>query len=277
MLDSIKRIFVKVHQGQLGHHAAALSFDIMLALVPLLFLTLVLGAFIFSQEVVVSLLLTSAESTFGSDILNFLRNLITNTINFQGTTAVSVVGIGIIVLAVSRTLREIDSAFSSFFPQRAPVKLSRAQYVVWYGLGFISLLLFLVATIALLATRSVISTYALVAMESLMAPPLVLSILSSFLTIILSIIFFTFVYRTLAHDRLNWRAALYGAMVASVLFSVLNVLFLVVLNAGAGYAAFGVASSFVGFMLWVYYSVYAVLLGAATASALDEKMTLKRG
>lgn len=78
---------------------------------------------------------------------------------------------------------------------------------------------------------------------------------------------FTLVYRVLPRVNANWNHILPSALLATVLFELAKVLFLVYLNRGASFEIYGGMALLVVLMVWSYFSAFVVLVGAELVAA----------
>jgi membrane protein len=77
----------------------------------------------------------------------------------------------------------------------------------------------------------------------------------------LNAVLFTFIYRTLPRARVWWSSAIQGGAWAAITWEVGRYV-LAWLIISDKYHAFGVVGVFMGLMMWAYYGIYVVLLGA---------------
>jgi membrane protein len=84
-------------------------------------------------------------------------------------------------------------------------------------------------------------------------------------------ILFMLVFRILPARRIEWRDVWFGALVTTLLFSVMNRVILYYLQQTAVSSFYGAAGSFVVVLLWVYWSAMILLYGAELAKAWADR------
>lgn len=74
-------------------------------------------------------------------------------------------------------------------------------------------------------------------------------------------ILFAVIYQIMTRDKVKWQHAIYGGLVAAVLWQPGRYLIATYLISDR-YTAFGIVGAFWGVLLWIYYGVNTILLGA---------------
>jgi membrane protein len=92
----------------------------------------------------------------------------------------------------------------------------------------------------------------------------------------LNALLFTFIYRTLPRTRVWWRSAIQGGVWAAITWEIGRYV-LAWLIISDKYHAFGIVGVFMGLMMWAYYGVYVVLLGATvTRTSMELAVQARR-
>ena len=106
--------------------------------------------------------------------------------------------------------------------------------------------------------------------------PFVGIVISFVVPIIVSTLLFAWIYYLLPSKWNHFKSALYGALVASILWEISKLLFDYYVSHGARFLTiYGSFMSIAVMFLWVYYSAFVVLLGAEFGALLHE--TTARG
>lgn len=82
---------------------------------------------------------------------------------------------------------------------------------------------------------------------------------------------FALIYRLLPETRVEWREVWLGALTAALLFTVGKFVLSLYLTYGNIRTVFGAAGSFVGVLIWVYYSAQIFLFGAEVCCVTAEQ------
>lgn len=90
-----------------------------------------------------------------------------------------------------------------------------------------------------------------------------------------SFLLFAWIYRFVPRRNMPWAAIWPGALVAALLFTLIQHLFSLYLSSTTLGNAFGLAGALVVMLFWVYYSMQTLFFGAAWTYQLDEGFAAK--
>lgn len=251
-------------EHRIGERSAAIAYHALLALMPLLLFIAVGGGFLFGAAQVEERLLSYTADTAGTEVAELVRSLL-EAIRDPGVNIVaSVFGAIVLLFSATNVFNHLRSAFFAVFDislqDESLVRrtLRRRALALTY-------MLFTLALLALILAMHIAFSVLLSAGTTLLGavvPSVVINVLSVLLSFFVLLALFTVVYRFAAASRLSWRYALAGAAFSAVLYVLANTLFSFVIAVSATWAIYGPAGSVIIFILWVYYLVQVVLLGA---------------
>jgi len=250
----------RVLDDNLFQAAGALSYTTVFALVPLSMVVFgVLSAFpVFAQwserlsDYVFSNFVPSAARSVEEYLLQFSSN------SGQLTTA----GIVVLVVSLLITLNGVETAFNRIWRVKsARPKFSRFL-VYWTVLTLGAILA--AASLALSAR-----VFALAVFET-SAGHLLQNVMLRLAPMSLELLAFAAIYRVVPHRTVQWRHALAGALLATCAFEMVRWGLGVYLGTFTSYARIYGTLAFVPiFMLWIFLSWVAVLMGASLASSIS--------
>ena len=251
--------------------AVSLSYTSLLALVPLIAISLsILSAFP-AFESVQDRLITQALGFIaphaGAEVQTYLDRFVANTSNLTA--------FGIVWLAVTSImlLSTIEAAFNAIWRVDAPRPLMMRLVAYWTTLTLgplllaaglsLSTVIFAAENLSGLGLGSEFET----GIGSLLASSGVVRIIPWFL----ATVGLTVLYLTLPHRRIEWRHALLGGLIAALLFEVLKAFFGLYLGQVHTFrSSYGSLSALPVFLIWMYLGWAVVLFGAAIAAARPE-------
>lgn len=243
--------------------AASLSYTSLLALVPLVAISLsILSAFPAFEEVQGRLLqqaLGYVAPHAGADVQTYLDQFVSNTSNLTA--------LGIVWLAVTAImlLSTIESGFNAIWRVDSPRPLMMRLVAYWTTLTLGPLLLG--AGLSLSTVIFASSNFSALGIESDMAMGGAVRIVP----LIFAAVGLTVFYLALPHRRIEWRHALLGGLIAAFLFEGLKALFGIYLSqVGTFQSVYGSLSALPVFLIWMYLGWAVVLFGAAIAAARPE-------
>jgi membrane protein len=243
--------------------AASLSYTSLLALVPLIAISLSIlsafPAFTDIENMLVSLTLQFVAPHASGDVQTYLDRFVANTSNLTA--------LGIVWLAVTAVmlLSTIEAAFNAIWRIDSPRPLMMRLIAYWTVLTLGPLLLG--AGLSLSATLFAAGNLSALGLETVIP----VGGLIRLLPFAFGAVGLTVFYRALAHRRVEWRHALLGGLVAALLFEGLKSLFgLYISRVGTFESVYGSLSALPVFLIWMYLGWAVVLFGAAIAAARPE-------
>lgn len=241
--------------------AASLSFTTLLSLVPLI--TIVLAIFsafpisdIFSAQIKAYLINNLMPEMSGKIITQYMQQFTEN--------AMRLTAFGIVFLAVTSMLMmlTIDHAFNTIWRVSRHRPLLKRLIIYWSVLTLAPLLVG--------ASLSLTSWLAGLSLGySKQIPPFVVSVLKM-LPVLFTMLAFALLFRLVPNSYVPRKHAFIGAMVAAVVFEFMNYLFGYYISHFSTYKlVYGTFASVPIFLMWIYLSWLAILLGAVIAASLS--------
>ncbi len=250
----------RVLDDDLFQAAGALSFTTVFALVPLSMVVFgVLSAFpVFSEwsDRLSDYVFSNFVPNAARSVEGVLRQFSTNA--GQLTTA----GVVALVVSLLITLNGVESTFNEIWRVKAARPQLGRFLVYWTVLTLGALVA--AASLAISAkffALSVFETQAGHFLETLMLrlAPMAIELLA-----------LAAIYRVVPHRTVKWRHALAGAMLATVLFELIKWAISLYLGSFGSYSRIYGTVAFVPiFLLWIFMSWVAVLLGASLAASIS--------
>ena len=243
--------------------AASLSYTSLLALVPLIAISLsVLSAFPAFDDIesrLIELALSYAAPHTGVDVETYLDRFVANTSNL------TVLGVVWLAVTAIMLLSTIESAFNAIWRVDSPRPLMMRLIAYWTTLTLGPLLLG--AGLSLSTVFFTTGNLSVLGIE----PGVAFGGLARVLPFVFAAIGFTVIYLALPHRRVEWRHALLGGVIAALLFEGLKTLFGVYISrVGTFESVYGSLSALPVFLIWMYLGWAVVLFGAAIAAARPE-------
>ena len=240
--------------------AAALSYTSLLALVPLMAVTLaVISAFpVFEQasRILQDFLFENFVPTAGELLHEHMRRFSANASKLSGPGILSLVVVALLLM------QSIDRAFNRIW--RARQKRTRVQKFLtyWAALTLGPMLI----GVSILVSSYLLSLPMLSKTSSALGLDKLLLVVSPFLA---SWLAFTLLYQVVPNRRVRFAHAFTGGLIASLLFELSKHAFgLYIENFPTYQAIYGALATIPIFLVWLYLSWLVTLLGAETTYAL---------
>ena len=263
MLNFLKQLFLRFKADRCTHHAAALSFNSLLALAPLLAIAFALIS-VFApleqmgtqlEDFIYQYLVPDA----GLDIRQYL-----NTFAQQARKLTSI-GLFAFALTAILLLYNIEESLNVILKAKMTRKLARRFCIYWTLLTLGPILM---------GAGLSLSTYAL-SLNVLDKMDQVLSIklfLLKALPIFFGFVAFSMLYIIMPNREIKWRHAFIGGFVAAILFEFTKRLFaLFILNFNNYEVVYGTLATLPIFLVWIYLSWLVTLIGAEILCLLEDR------
>jgi membrane protein len=255
-----KEIWERNRGQNLQQVAASLAFTTTLSLVPMLTVASILIGYLPSVIRIkyafqAWLLDTYMPGGLNEQVFNYLDQF---SAKAQSLTLIGLIGL---VVTTIMTMVVIESAFNQIFrvTQRRPIVKKVAIYAAATILGPL-----------LLGVGAYLSGLLLSASEGWTESlSLGLSLIATFVPVLLAIAVFTVVYKVLPYEQILWMDAFSGAIVAGVIYELMKFGFGLFLTNTAFYkTVYGAFAIFPLALLWIYLTWWITLAGAVLVANL---------
>jgi membrane protein len=246
---AVRRLFKEKYT----HHAAALAYTTLLALVPLISVILSVVAIfpIFDTFVVLA-----REYIFSNFIPTSSQIIQTNLESFvQQATKLPLIGILFLLLAAYMLIITVEHTFDEIW--NVPKRKSKWSTFILYWL--ILLLSPIFIGLSVFITTYLVSLSWIVSAQSTLPSFRFLSILP----VIINTTIFTLMYTVIPHSHVRWRDGMIGGFLVAVLFELAKIGFVFFIKQFNNYEfVYGTLATIPIFLIWIYISWLIILYGA---------------
>ncbi len=250
----------RASEARLTQVAGSLTFSTVLSMVPLLAVALALFTLFpwfgeFRNELESHLLRDLLPDPFASTILRYLNAFAAKA------NRIGVAGLAVFALSGLTMVLTVDHALNDIWRVRGRRTLLRRVLV--YGA------LITAGPVLIGASLTLTSMVASMSLGLMHQMPANLRSALSAAPVLFSFAAFTILYIVVPNRRVDWRDALTGGLVASVLAEALSRSFALYVARGSVLTVYGAFAVLPIFLLWVYLSWLTVLFGAAIAATVS--------
>lgn len=262
----LKTTFVEFWKESPLHHGAALSYYALMALVPILYLSVsFFGSFV-GQETMLEIIKQVLRENIGLKDVEGIIDFLSTVDLTSGNTALRVVGVLALMFSSTAILNSLKRSIIEFYDLDKR-KLNRRKKIVK------NVIFRLVSMLAIAGMTSVI-------IAVYFAETLILSLEETYfqdnafvswmfsgfahhvMPILVNLAVFTFIFKYLHDGIVAWRVAITGGVVTGILLYLGQLLIKYYLGNFFFAADGGVAGTFLVILVWVYYSSQILFLGA---------------
>ncbi len=246
--------------------AAALAYYATFSLAPLALVTIWIAGLLFGDATAQQHLLLLITQNLGADSASFAQSMIGSIFRNPTNPLFGIIAIFGLVFGATGLFFGIQDSLNTIWnvAPRPPRNFWHSVLGIFQdrALSFLMVL----ASGGILTLSLAISTL-LTALDPLLrllqpSSAALLNFFDLFLSFLIVTILFAMIYRVLPDTPVKWREVWLGALSAALLFTVGKFVLSLYLNYGNVRTVFGAASSFVGVLIWIYYSAQIFLFGA---------------
>lgn len=262
----IKETVVEFLQEKPMAHGAALAYYALLALVPLLYLSVTYLGMFLGQEEMTKMISTVIEQYIGLKDIGGILGVLDQVSFEKGSALLQIVGIVALLFSCAAIFTSLKRSINEFYDVVVP-KLGRRKMILSTIVSKLVSMLFVVGGTFILLVLYFIETIFLSLSDQFLEGLNVLHWLFSSVArfgipILTNVILFTFIFKFLHNGKVLWRNALRGGVVTSALLYLGQVLIKFYLTNYFFASGAGVAGTFLVILVWVYYSSQIIFFGA---------------
>jgi len=246
-------------------HAAALGYYILLSIFPLATLSAIMITRIVGPSALNGDYEVLLSNIVGVQYSGMLQNLITNSYSTATNNVWTILNILVLIYASSYMFYQARISLDAMWhlSPKPGVSNSLLATVKTYSLAYVVALLVGLSFLALLFFNTAINMFSALIENKF---SLDFSAVRPFINVISSPIIYTGIFlitfRYLPQASAKYIDLLPGAILTAILYWIGNYLYAIYLSLGSSSTIYGVASSMVLFLFWVYYSAMIFLYGA---------------
>ncbi len=247
-------------------HASALTYYSMLSLVPVAALTFGISKGFGMQDTLKQKLLE--ELPEHKDVVEWILTFANSMLQVSRSGLIAGIGIVLLIWAAIRVLGNIEESLNNIWS----VKRSRSfirKFSDYLSIMIIGPIIFLVSSsVAVYIRTQVTDLTQNVELLNVMDPLIVF--LLKLIPYTLSWLLFTLTYMIIPNTKVNFKAGIYGAIIAGTLYQFVQVLYIGFQIGAARYSAiYGSFAALPLFLLWIQLSWFIVLFGAELSYAFQ--------
>lgn len=255
----------KWNSAKIAWLSAALAYYTLFSLAPTLIIITALGGSLFGREFVQGHIIERVARLMGQSTASAIQEMIDagQTVSFGSIH--SLIGLGILLFAAANVFGNLKETLNEIWEAKPRELHWVLRYIIARALSMLMVLVIGVILLALVLVDVTLVKFGRLLAEYVPAfSSLGLWRLANFLAsfVVISLLF-ALIYKYLPDTPIRFADVWPGACISSLLFTVGKSLIGLYLGKSQLVSVFGAASSFVVILVWVYYSVQILFLGAA--------------
>jgi membrane protein len=258
-----QKTFKSASNHNIALHGAAIAFYTIFSIAPLIILILALISLILGEQQTMQVFTSYLQQLFGADIASTLIESANESRSKSTGIIASIVVTGLLLFGATTVISQLKSSLNTIWEIVPPETNSITQFFLnrFISLVVIFMLTGLFITSLLLEGGITFFTELLLPyLPDIFLPSL--KIASYLFSVLVTIVFFTLIFRILPDINARWKNIFVGAVVTTILFLIGKYIIGFYLGSTSIQTSYKAAGSFIIFLIWVYYNVQIVLLGA---------------
>lgn len=268
----LRKTFEEWNEDKVPRLGAALAFYTALSIAPLLVITLRTAAFFFGDEAARGEIERQTRDLIGEQGATAIQAMIENASKPETGLTATILSVATLLFGASGVFGQLQDSLNTIWevkpkPGRGVVGFLQdrfASFAMVMGIAFL-----LLVSLVLSAVLSFLGDYfsGTVFAFNLFGGQILNFVVSTGLFTVL----FALMFKLLPDAKMAWRDVWLGGAVTAVLFSIGKVIIGLYLGHSSMASAYGVAGSFVVFLVWVYYSAQILFFGAELTQVYANK------
>ena len=263
IISHSKRIYKTWSDSNGGTYGAAVAYYTVFSLAPLLVIAISITSLFVSKIAAQASIISQFKSTFGANGALLIENLIQSKPSTQTSITLVVIGFIVLIIGANGVFAQMQKALDAIFKD-LPEKTTRGLPAkIWHKVLSFGLVLsvgfLLLVSLALSALITAISGYLSNIFPNV---DIFYHIIESVISLAITSFFFGLIYKVLPSKRLDWKPALIGGVIVSILFTFSKYLLGTYLGYSLLFTTYGAASTLVLLILWAYYMSQVFFFGA---------------
>lgn len=254
-------------------HGAAIAFYTIFSVAPLIVIVLGLIAFFLGEQQGATVVTGYLVQLTGAQIANSLLEF-ANISRTESTGIIASVTATLVLLyGATKVIAQLKDTLNTIWGITNPKISSVKQYLFNRFLAIVTIFILTGLFILSLLLEGGLNFFSDLFVPYL--PELLVSLLqfaSSLVSILMAILFFTLVFKILPDINARWKDIFVGACVTTILFLAGKYLVGLYLGSEVLQAGYKAAGSFVIFLMWIYYNVQIVLIGAEFTQVYTKRL-----
>ncbi|MCP2042733.1 YihY/virulence factor BrkB family protein [Pontibacter sp. HSC-36F09] len=251
--------------------AAALAFNAIFSIPPLLVIIIQAAGFFFGEQAVSGELSTQISTAIGPSAAESIESIVQNAALSEGGGIAFWIGIGTLIFASTTFFATLQESLNRVWnvkpkPTNGIVKMLKVRM---FSFGIVlSIALLMLVSLLLSAVISILSDYLRAIFDNYLTfiSPDVLYFLIKAMDFILSVgiitALFSLIFKYLPDAFIKWKDVWVGALITALLFTIGKFLISWFISTSDPGSAYGAAGSIIVILVWIYYSSLIVLFGA---------------
>lgn len=261
--DLLVQTINKSDEDEIITFAAAIAFYTIFSIAPLLILIVSIGGFFLGEQAIMTQIQEFAGEFLDESMITAIEEFMVSRTNDGAGIITTIIASVVIIFGATTVISQMKIALNKIWNVNEIKINSFYNFLFNRVLSFLMILIFSALFVFSLITESLLVIISGFIAEYLTALEIdLLIMISKMVTIGFAVLSFTLIFKILPDVHARWSDVLVGAIVTTLLFLLGKYLIGVYFSAAGIDATYRAAGSLVIFVIWVYYNILIILVGA---------------
>ena len=263
VIDLVKKTIKEWNEDKASRLAAALAYYTVFSIPPLLVVAIGIASLFTERSVVEDQLINQAGSLMGSQGSEAIETIL-ESVESPGNSEIlpTIIGIVLLLLGASGVFTQLQDAMNTIWdvesdPDRGfigAIKERFLSFTMVLAIGFVLLVSLLLSTL--------LTTFGDFVGQIISETEMILLVVNFVISFGAIALLFALIFKVVPDVDITWRDVAIGSLLTAVLFKLGEYALGIYFERSDPTSAFGAAGSVILLLLWVYYSVQILFLGA---------------
>lgn len=264
--------FNKAIEDDILTQGAAIAFYTIFSIAPLFVLLVSLGGLFLNEELVTQQIEGLLGDYLDPAVIANLQQYITSRLDDDSGIIATVIALGTVIFGATTVITQLKATLNNIWNVGELKIHSVLNFLLSRLISFLMIILLSLLLLVLLGAEASLAVIA--GFFSDLVPEVqwdLFKYLSRLVTFGFSVLFFTIIFKVLPDVHARWVDVVVGAVGTALLFTIGKYLIGYYLTASGIEVTYKTAGSLVIFIIWVYYNILTILLGAVFTQVYTEK------
>lgn len=263
VIDLVKETIKEWNEDKASRLAAALAYYTVFSIPPLLVVAIGIASLFTERSVVEDQLINQAGSLMGSQGSEAIETIL-ESVESPGNSEIlpTIIGIVLLLFGASGVFTQLQDAMNTIWDVEADpdrgfmgaIKERFLSFTMVLAIGFVLLVSLLLSTL--------LTTFGDFVGQIISETEMILLVVNFVISFGAIALLFALIFKVVPDVDITWRDVAIGALLTAVLFKLGEYALGIYFERSDPTSAFGAAGSVILLLLWVYYSVQILFLGA---------------
>ncbi len=256
--------------------AAGISYYTIFSLAPLLVITTSIAGIFFGEDAIHGKIVSEIEGYVGLQIAKIIETMLIGISEDYSNIFVGIFGFIILFFGASKVVIELESAFNKIWSVKPKESSNIILDLVKERLNsFLTIFLSGFLLLSILVVSATLNFFSGLLQELFPQISFFWKVIEFIVSLGISSLVFATLFKSIPNEKIAWNDVWLGSICTSLLFLLSKFLLNLYISSGSFATVYGAASSLIILLVWIYYSIQILFLGAEISYVYSKKFGSK--